>query len=284
MSTYLTKLACELPDDVGRSLSLWTCAELARTLVRDGIVDAISPQSVQRLLQSSKLKPWRVHYWLSPKVPRDEAFREIVLNLCDLYTRKPVPTERIVSLDELTSIQPRTRSSATKPARPGLAPVLLEHEYERKGAWNLFAAFDIQTGKVFAQVHHRKRQIETIALLEAIEKDTPKKVKTIHVVSDNISIHKGKLAQQWLTRHPRFKMHHTPVHCSWMNQIEQWFSILRRKRLRAPNFADLDDLAAKIDKFVAEWNEIAHPFKWSAASFNKILEKVEAEIALNNAA
>ena len=252
--------------------------------MRDGIVDAISPQSVQRLLQSSKLKPWRVHYWLSPKVPRDEAFREIVLNLCDLYTRKPVPTERIVSLDELTSIQPRTRSSATKPARPGLAPVLLEHEYERKGAWNLFAAFDIQTGKVFAQVHHRKRQIETIALLEAIEKDTPKTVKTIHVVSDNISIHKGKLAQQWLTRHPRFKMHHTPVHCSWMNQIEQWFSILRRKRLRAPNFADLDDLAAKIDKFVAEWNEIAHPFKWSAASFNKILEKVEAEIALNNAA
>ena len=284
MSTYLTKLACELPDDVGRSLSLWTCAELARTLVRDGIAEAISPQSVQRLLQSSKLKPWRVHFWLSPKVPRDEAFREIVLNLCDLYTRKPVPTERIVSLDELTSIQPRTRSSATKPARPGLAPVLLEHEYERKGAWNLFAAFDIQTGKVFAQVHHRKRQIETIALLEAIEKDTPKKVKTIHVVSDNISIHKGKLAQQWLTRHPRFKMHHTPVHCSWMNQIEQWFSILRRKRLRAPNFADLDDLAAKIDKFVAEWNEIAHPFKWSAASFNKILEKVEAEIALNNAA
>ena len=252
--------------------------------MRDGIVDAISPQSVQRLLQSSKLKPWRVHYWLSPKVPRDEAFREIVLNLCDLYTRKPVPNERIVSLDELTSIQPRTRSSATKPARPGLAPVLLEHEYERKGAWNLFAAFDIQTGKVFAQVHHRKRQIETIALLEAIEKDTPKKVKTIHVVSDNISIHKGKLAQQWLTRHPRFKMHHTPVHCSWMNQIEQWFSILRRKRLRAPNFADLDDLAAKIDQFVAEWNEIAHPFKWSAASFNKILEKVEAEIALNNAA
>ena len=137
---------------------------------------------------------------------------------------------------------------------------------------------------LYCEAQHRKRQIETIALLEAIEKDTPKNVKTIHVVSDNISIHKGKLAQQWLTRHPRFKMHHTPVHCSWMNQIEQWFSILRRKRLRAPNFVDLDDLAAKIDQFVAEWNEIAHPFKWSAASFSKILEKVEAEIALNKAA
>jgi transposase len=282
--TYLTKLACELPDDVGRSLALWTCAELARTLVRDGFVDAISPQTVQRILQSSRLKPWRVHHWLSAKVPRDEAFREIVLDLCDLYTREPVRTERIVSLDELTSIQPRSRSAATKPAQPGLVPVLLEHEYERKGAWNLFAAFDIQTGEVIAQLHRRKRQKETIALLEAIDKDTPKTVKTIHVISDNISIHKGKLARQWLERHPRFKMHHTPVHCSWMNQVEQWFSILRRKRLRAPNFADLDDLAAKINQFVIEWNEIAHPFNWSAASFDKILAKIDEEIALKKAA
>ena len=113
---------------------MWTCAELARTLVRDGVVDAMSPQTVQRLLQSSRMKPWRVHHWLSPKVARDEAFREIVLDLCGLYTRKPGCTERIVSLDELTSIQPRTRSAATKPARPGPIPVRLEHEYRRKTA------------------------------------------------------------------------------------------------------------------------------------------------------
>lgn len=284
MATYLTKLACELPEEAGRSLSLWTCAELARTLVRDGVVDAISPQTVQRLLQSSRLKPWRVHHWLSPKVARDEAFREIVLDLCDLYTRKPVSTERIVSLDELTSIQPRTRSAATKPARPGSIPVRLEHEYQRKGAWNLFAAFDIQTGKVIAQLHRRKRQKEAIALLEAIDKDTSSKFNTIHVVCDNISIHKGKLIRQWLERHPRFKMHYTPVHCSWMNQIEQWFSILRRKRLRAPNFADLDDLAVKVNQFVIEWNEIAHPFNWSAASFDKILAKIDEEIVQQKAA
>jgi hypothetical protein len=164
VAAYLTKLACELPDTVDRSLSLWTCAELARTLVRNGIVDRISPQTVQRLLESSRLKPWRVHHWLSSKVPRDEAFSDLVLDLCDLYTRVPNREERIVSLDELTSIQPRTRSSATKPALPGLKPVLLEHEDERKGAWNLFAAFDIQTGEVIAQLHRRKRQVETIGV------------------------------------------------------------------------------------------------------------------------
>ena len=64
VAMHLVKLACELPDRVDRSLSLWTCAELARTLRRDGIVDTISPQSVQRILASHKLKPWRVHHWL----------------------------------------------------------------------------------------------------------------------------------------------------------------------------------------------------------------------------
>jgi hypothetical protein len=76
VALHLVKLACELPDTADRSLSLWTCAELARTLRRDGIVESISPQSVQRILESQKLKPWRVRYWLSPKVPRDTAFRQ----------------------------------------------------------------------------------------------------------------------------------------------------------------------------------------------------------------
>jgi hypothetical protein len=79
----LVKLACELPDAAGRSLSLWTCAELARTLRRDGVVDSISPQHVQRVLQSHRLKPRRVHHWLSDKTPRDAVFRETVMDLCD---------------------------------------------------------------------------------------------------------------------------------------------------------------------------------------------------------
>jgi transposase len=284
VATYLVKLACEMPDKVDRSLSLWTCAELARTMVRDGVVDTISPQTVQRILTSSRLKPWRVHHWLSTKVERDEAFRDIVLDLADLYDRPVSPTERIVSIDELTSIQPRTRSAATKPAQPNLVPVQLEHEYERKGAWNLFAAFDIQTGQVIAQTHRRKRQKEFIALLTALEKQTPGTVKLIHVVCDNVSIHKGKLARQWLEQHPRFRMHYTPVHCSWMNQVEQWFSILRRKRLKAPNFVDLQDLAEKIQRFINEWNEIAHPFKWSAKSFDKVLAKIDEHLSLSRAA
>jgi transposase len=275
VATHLVKLACELPEDEARSLSTWTCAELARMLIRERIVDTISASSVQRILASEKLKPWRVHHWLSAKIPRDDQFRATVQNICDLYTRPLGRHERVLSLDEKTSLQPRTRTSPNRPARPGNEPVRVEHEYIRKGALNLFAAFDTRTGRVLGLLRQRKRQVEFIELLEAIDRTTPTSVTLLHVLCDNLSIHNGKLAQAWLAAHPRFRMHFTPVHCSWMNQVEQWFSILQRKRLRAPNFADLVDLEAKILAFIAEWNEIAHPFHWTTKSFDKVLKGVD---------
>jgi transposase len=254
---------------VARSLSTWDCAELAKKLIDDGIVDSISPSSVQRILASQKLKPWRVHHWLSSKVVRDEAFRQTVRNICDLYTRQLGTHERVLSVDEKTSLQPRTRTSANRPARVPNEPVRVEHEYVRKGALNLFAAFDTRSGRVTGILRRRKRQVEFIELLELIDRDTPAEITLIHLVADNISIHRGQLVCAWLAAHPRFRMHFTPVHCSWMNQVEQWFSILQRKRFRAPNFADLADLEAKVLAFIDEWNETAHPFKWTATSLRQ---------------
>lgn len=272
------KVACELPDNEGRSLSLWTCAELGRTLRESGVVDSISPSSVQRILESHRLKPWRVHHWLSPKVPRDEAFRQQVLELTDLYTRPLAPHERVLCLDEKTSLQPRTRTTETRPPQPGPVPAHLEHEYIRKGALNLLAAFDTRSGEVIGLCRRRKRQVEFIELLEEIDRRTPASVTLIHIVCDNVSTHHGKLVRAWLEAHPRFQIHFTPVHCSWMNQVEQWFSILQRKRMVAPNFNDLADLEAKISAFIEEWNQVAHPFAWTPASFEKILAKVDATL------
>ena len=242
-------------------------------------MDSISPQSVQRILSSHKLKPWRVHYWLSSKVPRDEEFRARVLDICDLYTRPLGAHERVLSLDEKTSLQPRTRSCATRPPQPMLVPAQLEHEYTRKGAINLFAAFDTRTGEVMGILRRRKRQVEFIELLEQIECATLAEVTIIHLVCDNVSVHHGKMARAWLEKHPRFRIHFTPVHCSWMNQVEQWFSILQRKRLAAPNFQDLADLELKIEAFIKEWNEVAHPFNWTRESFAKVIAKVDAALA-----
>ena len=278
VATHLVKLACELPDEQRRSLSLWTCAELARTLRDTKVVETISPQSVQRILAANRLKPWRVHHWLSSKTPRDEVFRDQVHEIMDLYLRELEPHERVLCVDEKTSLQPRTRSAPTRPPQPGLVPAHVEHEYTRKGALQLFAAFDTRSGQVTAILRRRKRQVEFIELLEEIDRTTPAAITLIHLVCDNLSVHHGKQVRAWLANHPRFRMHFTPVHCSWMNQVEQWFSILQRKRLVAPNFKDLDDLEAKIHAFIAQWNETAHPFAWQQSSFNKVLAKVDSAL------
>jgi hypothetical protein len=157
-------------------------------------------------------------------------------------------------------------------------PARLEHEYTRKGALNLFAAFDTRTGEVMGILRRRKRQVEFIELLEEIDRATPVKITAIHLICDNVSVHHGKMVRAWLEKHPRFQMHFTPVHCSWMNQVEQWFSILQRKRMVAPNFQDLADLEAKIKAFIVEWNDVAHPFNWTRESFTKVLAKVDAAI------
>ena len=125
----------------------------------------------------------------------------------------------------------------------------------------------------------RKRQVKYLALLEHLDRSIPASVTAIHLLADNVSVHLGKLVRQWLADHPRFVAHFTPVHCSWTNPVEQWFGILLRKRLRSPNFDGLAALHRAILRFIAEWNERAHPFRWTARSFDKILATVEATLA-----
>jgi hypothetical protein len=280
---HLVHRACELPEQAGRSLSQWDCAELARQLVIDEVVAAISPQTVQRILAANRLKPWRQHVWLHPRTPRDATFVQHVRAVGDLLTRLLADDEVVLSLDEMTSLQPRPRRVATRPAQPG-RPLQVEHEYTRAGATHLFAAFDTRTGQVYGVTTRRKRQVEYLTLLEEVDRSIPASVTTIHLLADNVSVHHGQLVQRWLASHPRFAAHFTPVHCSWMNPVEQWFGILRRKRLRSPNFPDLPTLQRAILQFIAEWNQIAHPFRWTSSSFDKLLATVEDALASASAA
>ena len=201
---------------------------------------SISASTVRRILQSHHLKPWRHHLWLSPKVPRDRAFAKSIREISRLYTRKLKRQEMVLRVDEKTSKQPRPRQAPTPrknsdiltwpsfalmsrcskvgwvkgqvkmsgfvvtlPAQPKL-PVRVEHEYQRKGALNLFAAFDTRTGKVWGQTYERKRQEEFIAFLSYLDREIPPTVTLVHIVLDNLRMHKGKKVQAWLVKHPRF--------------------------------------------------------------------------------
>jgi len=278
VALYVVKLACERPDVVGRSLSQWDSAELARQLVHDGVVEAISPQTVQRILAHHKLKPWRHHLWLAPHVPRDAAFAAQVNEIVTLSTRPLGVWEMVLGVDEKTSLQPRTRTAPTLAAQPGM-PVRVEHEYTRKGALNLCAGFDTRTGTVSATTASRKRQVEFITFVEHVDQEIPPTITTMHIVLDNVRMHKGQQVQAWLTKPPRFVFHFPPVHCSWMNQVEQWFSILQRKRLQIADFADKQPLAERLMAFVTEWNTPAHPFQWSTKFVAKVMAKCESPLA-----
>lgn len=274
VALHLVKMACERPEERGRSLSFCDCQELAAQLVAEAIVPSISVETVRRILEDHHLKPWRYHLWLSPKVLRDEAFAAAVAEICDLYTRPLADDEMVLCVDEKTGLQPRPRKSPTSAAKPK-RPTRVEHEYRRAGALNLFAAFDTRTGKVYGRTAERKRQVEFIAFLEQLDREIPAAITTIHLVLDNLVMHKGQQVRAWLAKHPRFVFHHPPVHRSWMNQAEQWLSILQRKRLRIADFADKAALAERIAAFIDEWNQVAHPFNWSTKSVAKIMAKCQ---------
>ena len=276
VALYVVKLACERPDHMGCSLSQWNCPDLARQLEASRIVPSISAETIRCILQSHKLKPWRHHLWLSAKVPRDEQFAKQVQEIVELYTRALADWEMVLCVDEKTNLQPRPRLASTLPTRSGL-PTRLEHEYKRAGALHLFAAFDTRTGHVYARTEVRKRQKEFIALLAQLDREIPPSIRQIYLVLDNLSVHKGKQVQTWLQSHPRFVCFFVPVHCSWMTQVEQWFSIVQRKRLRISDFSNLDHLTERLMAFVAEWNTSAHPFNWSTKSALKVMAKYEAQ-------
>jgi transposase len=240
-------------------------------------VGAISAETVRRILASHQLKPWRTHVWLNPKKPRHEAFYTCIAELVALYPRPLARHELVLSIDEKTSLQPRPRLQPTKAAQPGNVPNRVEHEYTRDGALRLLAAFDTRTGHVYGRCARRKRQQEFSPFLEYLDRAIPSRITLIHVVCDNVSVHRGKEVQKWLHQHPRFRFHFTPTHCSWMNQVEQGFSILQRKRLRAADFASKEDMQPKIMQFITQWHQHAHPFNWSTKSVAKVM--AEAPVA-----
>jgi transposase len=197
----------------------------------------------------------------------------------DLYTR-PLPEDEIVlSVDEKTSLPPRPRLSPTRPAQPGNIPSRDEHEYKRSGALNVCAAFDTRSGTVCEHCYPRQRPQEFITFLEHLEAEIDHPIKTIPLVCNHVSTPHGKKVCKWSAKHPRVIFHFTPVHCSWMNQVEQWFSIFQRKHLRIADFESKGQLQAMLGQCIREWNQHAPPFNWFRKSVAKVMAEVPAMAA-----
>ena len=274
-------LACQLPAATGVPLSRWTGPELLAEIIKAGLGRQLSVSSVLRILAEHPVKPWQYQSWISPRDPDFAVRASVILDLYQgFYQGKRLrPGDRILSVDAKPSIQARGRCRPTAPARPG-KPIRVEHEYVRHGALALLAALDVHTGTVFAATPATTGITPFMDLIGQVMslpeyQDAPR----VFVIVDNGSDHRGQAAVKRLhAAWPNAIMIHTPVHASWLNQAEIFFSITQKKALSPNDFASLDELAGTLLAFVDRYNQTARPFNWkfTAADLARLLDRISA--------
>jgi len=258
-------LACQPPQDCGLPLSRWSCPELAAQAVAGGICASISASTVGRWLREDALKPWQCQSWIFICAPDFAAKAQRVL---DLYARvwdgKPLTDKDfVISADEKTSIQARCRCHPSLP--PGKARMMrVSHDYHRRGAIAYLAAYDVYRAQVFGRCADTTGIAPFAALVTQVMTQEPyASAERVFWVVDNGSSHRGKKAIDRLAgQFPNAIMVHTPVHASWLNQVEIFFSITQRKVLTPNDFTDLDVVEKRLADFETRYNQAARPFQW----------------------
>jgi len=272
-------LACQLPAATGVPLSRWTGSELVAELTQTGTAESLSASSVLRILAEHPVKPWQYQSWISPRDPDFAAKASVILDLYQGFYQgtRLRPGDRILSVDAKPSIQARGRCRPTAPAGPG-RPMRVEHEYVRHGALALLAALDVRTGKVFAATPDTTGITPFMDLISQVMsraeyKDAPR----VFVIVDNGSDHRGQIAADRLRdAYPNTIMIHTPVHASWLNQVEIVFSVIQKKVLTPGDFPGLGTLSYALLAFVNRYNRTARPFNWkfNAGDLTALLRRI----------
>ena len=216
----------------------------------------MSQSAVSRIWRAFGLKPHLVEtFKLSP----DPLFVEKVRDVVGLYINPPEGA-LVLCVDEKSQIQALDRTSPVLPLRPGL-PERRTHDYVRGGTTNLYAALDVASGHVIADMTERHRAVEFRRFLNLINRSVPDQLD-VHLVVDNVSTHKTPQIQRWLLRHPRFHLHFTPTYSSWMNLVERWFAELTNKWLRRGTHRSTKELESAIGDWIDQWNQHPKPFVW----------------------
>jgi len=259
-------LACELPHRLQLPLSRLSLSEIRREVITQGLVAEISGTTLWRWLSTDALRPWRHRSWI---FPRDPDFATKAGRILDLYDRvwqgRPLNSrEFVISADEKSSIQARRRKQPTLAPAPGRC-TRVEHEYFREGAWTYLAAWDVHRAKVFGRCERKSGIAPVDRLIQEVMSQQPyKSARRVFWIMDNCSAHRGqravdRLRSQW----PNLLLVHTPVHASWLNQIEIYFSIVQRKVLTPNDFHSLQELEQRLLAFQRRYEETASPFQWT---------------------
>jgi len=202
-------------------------------------------------------------------------FSEKVVDVAGLY-HDPPEKAVVLCVDEKSGTQALDRSQPVLPMMPGM-PERRSHDYIRHGTTSLFAASSIADGHVIHALHRRHRAAEFRKFLVRIDKAVPAELD-VHLVCDNLSTHKTPAIQDWLARHPRFRLHFTPAGSSWINQVERWFGYLTDQMIRRSAHKSVQALEADIRNWIENWNQNPRPFAWTKTA-EEILDSLARYIA-----
>ena len=277
-------LACELPSRRGLPLARWSVSELRQAAMSSGIVAKISGTTLWRWLSQDALRPWRHRTWI---FPRDRQFARKAGRVLDLYQRRwrgiaLGPRDYVISTDEKTSIQARRRKHQSLAPVPWRA-LRVEHEYARGGALAYLAAWDVHRARLFGRCE-RKTGIAPFERLVAqvMGQEPYRSARRVFIVADNGSSHRGpRAADRLRIKWPNVVLVHTPIHASWLNQIEVYFSIVERKLLTPSEFSDLGALRQGLMTFQNRYQRAAKPFKWTFT--RRDLHRLFAKLRSHNA-
>lgn len=283
-------LACELPFENGVPLSRFSCNEIAYEAICRGVVAQISGSTVWRWLNEDAIKPWQYRSWIFPRDPQFEQKASRVLDLYHgLWQGVALSSDEFVlCADEKTSIQVRRRIHETLPTRPGQC-MRVEHEYKRLGSLNYLAAYDVQRAKIFGRCEAKAGIAAFDQLIRDVMIQQPYvSAKRVFLIVDNGSSHRGQRSiDRVQTKWPNIVLVHLPVHASWLNQIEIYFSILQRKVVTPNYFHCVQALAQTITEFQKRYEQSAKPFEWkfTKEDLSILLKKLtQKTMPLSNAA
>jgi transposase len=251
------------PKETG--LSRWSSRAMAAFIARtEGV--PVSYHYVAKLWREHGLRPHRQGTF---KVSKDPEFAGKVADIVGLYLNPPGGAV-VLSVDEKTQIQALDRTQPVLPIAFG-ASEQRTHDYVRHGTTNLFAALNVATGEVYGECKPTRNGADFLAFLKKAVK--PHQDKDIHVVLDNLSTHITPEVEAWLANNPQVSFHFTPVGSSWINQIENWFSIITRQAIRRGTFSSVKVLIGQIRNYIQHWNSDPKPFAWTATA-DEILARV----------
>lgn len=272
-----------MPSERGIPLSRFSCADIAREAIQRGIVARISGATVWRWLTEDAIKPWHYRTWIFPRDPQFRPKAERVLDLYHgIWEGKPLgDDEYIISSDEKTSIQARQRCHAPEAPRPG-CPQRVEFEYERHGALAYMAAWDVRRARLFGRCEQSTGIEAYHRLVDLVMQQEPyRSARRVFWVTDNGSSHRGSVSVERLAQwYPRAVQVHTPVHASWLNQVEIYFSIVQRKVLTPSDFPNLRAVEERLLDFQRHYERQAKPFEWKFSRDD--LDRLLRKLAIND--